>query len=286
MPVKSQDVVMAADVFGDLGADFNFAWSHDYSGFYWPAYNLYSLQYLVPGSSYLVNMANGATVSFDVPAVNATVPVFVDLPANKTSWDDATLTATQHNVVLTTDAIAQLEVGDVVGAFNQYGQMAGMVEIFNLSENTVIRTYGDDPSTKEIEGFVVGDIMTIKVWRNGVEMSAQPAFGQNAPNQNVFAEDGVSVIADLKMGVTSISEFGADLTASLYPNPATDVVNIETNFEIKSIKVVNYVGQVVFNQNVNQNDFQINTSNYGSGMYFVQIENNEGVVITKRLTIK
>ncbi len=285
MPVWSQDVVMAEDVFGDL-VGLNFAWSHDYSGFYWPAYNLTSLQYLVPGSSYLVNMADGATVSFDVPAVNATVPVFVDLPANKTSWDDATLTATQHNIVLTSEAIAQLEVGDVVGAFNQYGQIAGMVEIDNLRENTAIRTYGDDPSTKEIEGFVEGDVMTIKVWRNGVEMTALATFGQELPNQNVFAQDGASVITELKLGATSINEIGADLTASLYPNPATDVVNIQTNFEIKSLKVVNYVGQVVYNQSVNQNDFQINTSNYGSGMYFVQIETTEGVVITKRLTIK
>jgi hypothetical protein len=62
-------------------------------------------------------------------------------------------------------------------------------------------------------------------------------------------------------------------------------VNIETNFEIRNLKVVNYVGQVVFDRNIDQISYQINTANFGPGMYFVQIQTNDGVVITKRLTV-
>ena len=284
LPVWSQSVVLADDVFGPHIADIFAVFSMDYSGYWFPGY-AFTLEYLVPGSSYSVLLYNDVTFDFDVPAVDA-APGYANLPRNITTWNDAVLTGTQHNIVITSDAMSQLEDGDVVGAFNEYNQMTGMVEITNTNEIAMLRTFGDNPFTKETEGFVEGDIMTIKVWRNGEEMIAQAAFDANLPNQNVFAENGVSAITSLKLGVTSINDFTSNLTASLYPNPATDLVNIKTNFEISNVKVVNYVGQVVFNQDVNQMNFQINTSNYGSGMYFVQIENLDGVVITKRLTVK
>ena len=285
IPVWSLGVVLADDVFGPLGEDLKWAFSMDYSGIYAPQYGLFSLEYLVPGSSYLVEMNNGAIASFDVPAVDA-APGYVDLPRNRTSWDNATLTGTQHNIFILADALSQLQAGDVIGAFNEYGQIAGMAEVTSTRDNMALRTFGDNPLTERAEGFVEGNMMTIKVWRDGEEMTAQATFDANMPNTNIFAEDGVSTITNLKVGATSINDLTAGLEASLYPNPATDVVNIETNFEISNIKVVNYVGQVVLNQEINQVDFQINTSDYRSGMYFVQIENNEGVVITKRLTIK
>jgi len=285
LPVRSQSVVLADDVFGPHIADIFAVFSMDYSGYWFPGYGSFTLEYLVPGSSYSVLLYNDVTFDFDVPAVDA-APGYANLPRNITTWNDAVLTATQHNIVITSDAMSQLEDGDVVAAFNEYNQMTGMVEITNTNEIAMLRTFGDNPFTEKTEGFVEGDVMTIKVWRNGEEMMAQATFDANLPNQNVFAENGVSAITSLKLGVTSINDFTSNLTASLYPNPATDLVNIATNFEISNVKVVNYVGQVVFEQDVNQMNFQINTSNYGSGMYFVQIENQDGVVITKRLTVK
>jgi hypothetical protein len=285
MPVWSQNVVLADDVFGPISGDIYAVFSMDYSGYWFPLYGIYTLEYLVPGSSYMVLLTNAATLNFDVPAVDA-APGYANLPRNITTWEDATLTASQHNIVITSDAMSQLEVGDVIGAFNEFGQITGMVEITSLRNNTMLRTYGDNPFTKNNEGFVDGDMMTIKVWRNGEEIIAQATFDANMPNQNVFEKNGISTITNLKVGATSINDLTASLTADLYPNPATDVVNVATNFEIKNLKVVNYVGQIVFDQNVNQMNFQINTSNYVSGMYFVQIETTEGVVITKRLTVK
>jgi hypothetical protein len=285
IPVWSQNVVLVDDVLGGLGADLKWAWSMDFTGLYAPSFNIFTLEYFVPGNSYIVEMNNGATVSFDVPAVDA-APGYADIPRNITTWDDATLTATQHNIFILADALTQLQVGDVIGAFNEYGQIAGMAEVTSTRDNMALRTFGDDPLTNRDEGFIDGDMMTIKIWRNGEEMVAQATFDTDMPNANIFAKDGVSAITNLKVGATSINDITAGLEASLYPNPATEFVNIETNFEISNIKVVNYVGQVVLDQNVSETNFQINTSDYRSGMYFVQIENNEGVVITKRLTIK
>ncbi len=283
IPVWSRGVVEAADVFGPLGNGVR-AFTVDYTGVYWPQYNLYSLQYLVPGNAYFVFVPAATTISYDVPLVDAT-PGYVSLPPNMTSWNDVTLTGLQHIIAITTDALASLEVGDVIGAFNQNGTIAGMLEITNLNENTVLRVYGDESMTQEVEGFVNGDMMTFRVYRNGVELDVIPTFEQKLPNTSIFEVNGASAIVALKAGATSINEVNADLNVNVYPNPASSFVNIQTNFEIKSLKVVNYVGQVVFDQVIGQVNYQINTSDFVSGMYFVQIEANDGTVVTKRLTI-
>ena len=288
LPVRSRDVVSAADVFEPLGDALFAVFSMDYAGIYWPSIGegVYTLQNLIPGSAYLIVMNEPAIADFDVLPAKAAVAKYVNVPANMTSWNDMVLTATQHNIAITADALQGLQIGDVIGAFNEYGQIAGMIEVTNLRDDLVLRAFGDNPATEAVEGFVEGDLITFKVWRNGVEIAAEATFTSDMPNQNVFAKDGISAVEGLKAGVTAVNDLSNEFTANLYPNPATDVVNINTNFVISNIKVINYVGQVIFENNPEQEDFQINTSNLVSGMYFVQIESNEGYVITKRLTIK
>jgi hypothetical protein len=43
---------------------------------------------------------------------------------------------------------------------------------------------------------------------------------------------------------------------------------------------------MVYNQNVSGNNFQINVSDLGTGMYVVRIETAEGSIITRRITVK
>jgi len=285
MPVWSFGPVAAADVFGPLGAQVTAAFSIDYAGVYWPQYNINTLGYLMPGSAYLVALTTAGSVNFDVTPVKAATPGYVSLPANTTTWKSIQMTGVQHNIAITANALAQLRVGDVIGAFNQKGDIAGMVEVTDLTNNTVIRIYGNEFTSKSINGFVVGDVLSFRVYRNGEVIDLEATFNPDMPNTNVFAENGLSAIVDLKAGATAINDFTSALNVNLYPNPAKDFVNIETNFEIRNLKVVNYVGQVVLDQNVDQISYQINTSNFGPGMYFVQIQTVDGVVITKRLTV-
>lgn len=234
----------------------------------------------------MINLAAPATLDFDVPPVpDKFAPIYASLPANKTTWNDVKMTGIQHAIAITVDALADLQIGDVVGAFNQNGEIAGMLEITSLKENAAMRVYGNEFTSRTVNGFADGDVLTFKVYRNGEVIDLNVTFDEQMPNTNVFAENGLSAIVDMKAGVTSVTDLTADLNVNLYPNPAKDFVNIETNFEIRNLKVVNYVGQVVFDRNVDQISFQLNTSNYGPGMYFVQIQTTDGVVVTRRLTV-
>ena len=76
-----------------------------------------------------------------------------------------------------------------------------------------------------------------------------------------------------------------DNTIAIYPNPATDVVNITSDNNIKSITVYNNVGQIVTVENVESNIYRINTSDFETGIYFLQLETEEGM-ISKRVIIE
>jgi hypothetical protein len=74
------------------------------------------------------------------------------------------------------------------------------------------------------------------------------------------------------------------LTTNLYPNPTRDQVTITASAEMTRITVINYVGQVVMDSEMNQSKYVLNTSNFESGVYVVRIE-TESEVITKRFAV-
>jgi hypothetical protein len=74
------------------------------------------------------------------------------------------------------------------------------------------------------------------------------------------------------------------LTTNLYPNPTRDQVTITASAEMTRLTVINYVGQVVMDSEMNQSTYVLNTSNFESGVYVVRIE-TESEVITKRFAV-
>jgi len=78
----------------------------------------------------------------------------------------------------------------------------------------------------------------------------------------------------------------------VYPNPATDVLNIEVNASqssVMSINVFNIMGQKVMESNVNinagMNTPTINTADFASGIYFVTVKAN-GFENTMKFIVK
>ena len=76
----------------------------------------------------------------------------------------------------------------------------------------------------------------------------------------------------------------------IYPNPATDIVNLsvdtDTSIDGVQIRVVDLLGKEVKNQRipVGTTLFQMNSSDLNTGIYFVQLTNLKGdVLMTKKL---
>lgn len=67
-----------------------------------------------------------------------------------------------------------------------------------------------------------------------------------------------------------ISNF-TDLYFDLYPNPATDIINVKTELSKFEIEIFNLLGQIVIKSS---NDKEINISNLTEGAYLVRISSN------------
>ena len=94
------------------------------------------------------------------------------------------------------------------------------------------------------------------------------------------------------LGVEEHEAVNPVTTARVYPNPATDMLNIEVNASQASemsISVYNIMGQNVMNQNVNittgVNTRSISTSELNSGIYFVTVKAN-GFENTMKFIVK
>ncbi|HPF65936.1 T9SS type A sorting domain-containing protein, partial [Lentimicrobium sp.] len=73
---------------------------------------------------------------------------------------------------------------------------------------------------------------------------------------------------------------------SIYPNPSNSVVNIDVTGNISQVVVYNYVGQVVYENNVNgAQTLQLNVRNYESGAYLVKFITWDGESFTKKVVV-
>jgi len=89
-----------------------------------------------------------------------------------------------------------------------------------------------------------------------------------------------TLIVDIKKGVGENKIF-----TLVFPNPASDNVTIKSNYNINSVEIVNYMGQIVYSSEVNSIETNINTSSFTAGIYFININTEFGTQSTK-LVIK
>ena len=95
--------------------------------------------------------------------------------------------------------------------------------------------------------------------------------GQSTPNPCYSGSYGVTL--DFTVNVIenlSTSTFVND-TFKVYPNPVRDILNLEYNSEITNVKVINLIGQVVINSDINATTTQIDMSQLNAGTYLVNV---------------
>ncbi|HOK21850.1 MAG TPA: T9SS type A sorting domain-containing protein, partial [Bacteroidales bacterium] len=79
----------------------------------------------------------------------------------------------------------------------------------------------------------------------------------------------------------------ANNNLSVYPNPATDIIVVETPENINNVKIFNSLGQNVLNQNFqNQNKIQLNIENIIPGLYIIETSLDNGLKLRKTINIQ
>lgn len=81
--------------------------------------------------------------------------------------------------------------------------------------------------------------------------------------------------------VTSISENGVE-GMMIYPNPAKDFVKVSAiSGQLSVVRIYNYLGILIDEIEINSDEVEINISDYNSGVYFFNVETENGNVTKK-----
>lgn len=80
---------------------------------------------------------------------------------------------------------------------------------------------------------------------------------------------------------TGIEDILLQHTTLLFPNPATNLVFIKSDNEIKSYKIESFVGQIIKQEKTNAKSFSIDISNYLDGVYLVTLTTDNGITVKK-----
>ena len=115
-------------------------------------------------------------------------------------------------------------------------------------------------------------------------------FGSNAGNVSVYASNSCanSTIKSLAVSITCRSEDFTDNKIELFPNPASENINIvfiNGNLEAGRLKIYNSIGQLMLNEEIlmtsGQNEKAVDVSMFAKGGYLLFIENSEEVTSKK-----
>jgi hypothetical protein len=84
--------------------------------------------------------------------------------------------------------------------------------------------------------------------------------------------------------VTSVIDNKESLI-KIYPNPASNVLNIEAGANVQMLTIMNTAGQMVYQNSIEQGTTRIDINDYRSGVYILQIE-SEGQKITRKIVVE
>jgi hypothetical protein len=119
----------------------------------------------------------------------------------------------------------------------------------------VVGTINPDHATRDASGNIVNDPYPTAFASGGFDLTGAGVMN----NQNN----------------TSIKEYDAVLSVSVYPNPCSDFVYIHARDCLLSI--YNSLGQKLKEQHLRENHVQIAVNNYPKGIYFIHLQNNQTI---------
>jgi hypothetical protein len=108
--------------------------------------------------------------------------------------------------------------------------------------------------------------------RTALSTGANQANYSSSPNQFAFVSKDKPKDQGLSMQVNSIH---------LFPNPANNYIEINSMETISQIDIRSIMGALVSSNQINQNNYRINTNEMANGVYLVSVKTNNETVVKK-----
>ena len=97
-----------------------------------------------------------------------------------------------------------------------------------------------------------------------------------------FIFENVSNLNGPTCGVVTAVEDEDIAFSGVFPNPAKDVISIQSPFSDYTCKLLNTSGQILYEQSFQQASVQLPVSDFPSGIYFIQLSSREGETVSSK----
>ncbi|MCX6234147.1 MAG: C10 family peptidase [Bacteroidetes bacterium] len=278
-PVLNNDQVLADDIFGPLADTLTIVKEIGGGEVYWPAQQIFTLQYLIPGKAYCIHVSYPCSIEYPEYSQTRSGVVPDEQFDDITPWNDVWSTPNSHTIAIDKSLLRQCKPGDVIGVFNNSGLCCGMISLGDLQSNTAITAFGDDNTTGITDGFVEDEIMSFKLYRPGTleEFQVFVTYDQLLPDKEFFTTNGLSKIAGINLVPTSSDLSGIEDCLTIYPNPTGGIIYLTNHCLLGEvdIKIYNDHGQLVMDDHISyttlHKTFQLDLTGLRKGVYVVKL---------------
>ena len=179
--------------------------------------------------------------------------------------DQVTIPALMISDVTGAAIVAELEAGNTVNSsmfFTDYNMYA-FIKVFNSDFSVLKDVYASLEEAGTDFSFTFDDI-------EDKDAFVQYGFGIAGINANPADEATLGSVV-VTSNTLSVSDFNT-INVSLFPNPTTNNISIQSDKQITDVAIYNTLGQTVKNASPQATNFSIETSNLNTGVYFVTLK--------------
>jgi hypothetical protein len=170
----------------------------------------------------------------------------------------------------------------VFSAGTVHGQDGSFIEFTNSGDNNPADTTAEDSA--RYNGLLQTFSASLAAYDN---MKIYIAWKHNSHDDNIIFLDNLLVTenTDPTFSVETLPDFAGQV----YPNPATDFVNVKFDldkYHNSQVQLINSSGQVIYSSMLTTSNSRIDLQNVATGVYFVKIMADEGSVVKKLVVNK
>lgn len=180
----------------------------------------------------------------------------LDYSVVSNQWQMATITVDPTNITYYLDGVQIGQVPYVWAAGDPVGNSTAVVGASRLFDR-----------------FFDGKIDDISIYNRA--LTAQEVYA--------LYDDGIYCYP-VGINENSLSD---NLELNIFPNPASNYLNVSLNSNIQRLSIYNSIGQVVLNQvNINESFLNINVDSFSKGIYVVEVLDEKGNLKSKKLIVE
>jgi len=112
------------------------------------------------------------------------------------------------------------------------------------------------------------------------ERQGEGAMRSQSWDADPLTPDNYLITSSVFLGTVGIDQY-QETNISVFPNPATSAISIQSDAPIHQIELVNMLGAVVISEKTEASNLRVDVSRHNPGMYFLRLHTDNGIVTRK-----